>query len=227
MKSFVITLLNHNPAIHCARTLIESANFDIEMFPAILPEQVDSIMLEHNIRWNYPWSGHQLDIATGLIKTAYSTKVPNKRIACFLSHYLLWKKCVQDSEPFIIFEHDAFIYRPVPLKILEKSTYDVVGLNHPIGATRKSEQFYAEVLKGTENIVPVPKIDNDQIPQGLAGNSAYYIKPAGAQKLLDLVREYGAWPNDAIMCRQLMPNQLGVLRSFCTKVQKIQSTTTL
>lgn len=227
MKAFVITLTQHQPSVHSAKNLIESANFKIEMFPAIVPEQVDNLMLENGIKWNYPWAGHQLDIATGLIKSAYQTKIPKKRIACFLSHYLLWKKCVQDSEPYIIFEHDAFVYRPVPLNILDKSVYDVIGLNHPIGATRRSEQFYAEVLKGSDAIVPVPKIDNDQIPQGLAGNSAYYIKPAGAQTLIDLVGEYGAWPNDAIMCRQLMPNRLGVLKNFCTKLQKIQSTTTL
>lgn len=227
MKSFVITLTNHKPAALCAKNLVESANFNVEIFPAIVPEQVDNLLNEHQIHWNYPWVGYQLDISTGLIKTAYATKVPNKRIACFLSHYLLWKKCVQDSEPYIIFEHDAIIYRPIPLAILEKSVYDVIGLNHPVGATRKSEQFYAEVLKGTQDVVPVPKIDNDQIPQGLAGNSAYYIKPAGAQTLIELVDEFGAWPNDAIMCRQLMPNRLGILKSFCTKIQKIQSTTTL
>ncbi len=226
-KSFVITLLDNEMSKTCAKNLQESASFDIEIFPAIIPDQVDEMMTKYGIQWNYPWTGHQLDIATGLIKTAYATKYPKKRVACFLSHYTLWKKCVQLSESFIIFEHDAIVNREIPFDDLEKSKYTVIGLNHPIGATRRAEKFYSEVLKSNESIVPVPKIDNDQIPQGLAGNSAYYIKPAGAQKLIDLVNQYGAFPNDAIMCRQLMPNQLAVIKPFCTKLQKVPSTTTL
>ena len=103
MKSFVITLLDNEMSKTCAKNLQESASFDIEIFPAIIPDQVNELMNAYGIQWNYPWTGHQLDIATGLIKTAYATKFPKKRIACFLSHYTLWKKCVQLSESLIIF----------------------------------------------------------------------------------------------------------------------------
>jgi hypothetical protein len=70
-----------------------------------------------------------------------------------------------------------------------------------------------------------PWIDKPVVPQGLAGNSAYIIKPAGAKQMLDLVNEFGLWPNDAIMCRQLVP-KLGVTRKFYTTRQNIKSTTT-
>jgi GR25 family glycosyltransferase involved in LPS biosynthesis len=63
------------------------------------------------------------------------------------------------------------------------------------------------------------------VPQGLAGNSAYIIKPKGAEELIMAVEKYGAWPNDAIMCKQLIPN-MGVTRRFYTKVQGLPSTTT-
>jgi GR25 family glycosyltransferase involved in LPS biosynthesis len=69
-------------------------------------------------------------------------------------------------------------------------------------------------------------IDEEHIPQGIAGNSAYIMKPSGAKKMLDLVAQFGLWPNDAIMCRQLVPT-LGVTKTFFTGVQGLPSTTTL
>ena len=71
-----------------------------------------------------------------------------------------------------------------------------------------------------------PTIDDISVPQGLAGNSAYIIKPAGAKQMIELVDEYGLWPNDAIMCKQLVKG-LGVTKKFYTKVQRTRSTTTL
>ena len=71
----------------------------------------------------------------------------------------------------------------------------------------------------------VPWIDDQTIPQGLAGNSAYIITPAGAEQLIKLVKEYGLWPNDAIMCRQLV-RRLGVTKKFYTHIQNLRSTTT-
>ena len=44
-------------------------------------------------------------------------------------------------------------------------------------------------------------------------------------KLIAAVEEYGLWPNDAIMCRQLI-KKLGVTRKFYTLVQGLPSTTT-
>ena len=51
------------------------------------------------------------------------------------------------------------------------------------------------------------------------------IKPKGAEQMLTLVQNYGLWPNDAIMCRQLVKG-LGVSKKFYTTVQRLQSTTT-
>ena len=62
------------------------------------------------------------------------------------------------------------------------------------------------------------------MPQGLAGNSAYIIKPAGAKSILDAAREHGLWPNDALMCKQIISN-LGVTKTYYTRVQGLPSTT--
>ena len=76
----------------------------------------------------------------------------------------------------------------------------ILGLNSPIGATRKASVFH-NALFGKYGFHSVPSVDglgDDPLPQGLAGNSAYIIKPWAAKKLLDKVAEIGMWPNDAL-----------------------------
>jgi GR25 family glycosyltransferase involved in LPS biosynthesis len=231
-NAYVITLSDNVDSFTAADRLIDSSNhykneFTIQKFNAITPDRVIDLMTLHNLKWNYPMSTPVLDMQTGLWKHPYVTAVTEKRIACFLSHYLLWKKCAKSEESIFIFEHDALFINKVDYATLNESKFDIIALNDPRGATRKASEYYEAVkLKLPEKVVPVPKIDQDQIPQGLPGNSAYYIKPQGAIKLLSLVHEFGAWPNDAIMCRQLMPKKLGIVTDFCTKVQGIKSTTT-
>lgn len=230
-NAYVITLKDDDLSNECADKLIKSSRcvdnqFEIVKFDAITPEQVVPLMILLNLKWNYPISAPVLDMQTGLWKHPYVTAVTEKRIACFLSHYLLWKRCAEIEQGMLIFEHDALFINKVDLEILNQSKFDIIALNDPRGATRKASDYYQAVNLRTEKVAPVPKIDQDQIPQGLPGNSAYYIKPQGATKLLSLVREFGAWPNDAIMCRQLMPKKLGIVTEFCTKVQGIKSTTT-
>ena len=72
----------------------------------------------------------------------------------------------------------------------------------------------------------MPWIDDRSVPQGLPGNSAYIIKPNAAKKLVNLVNEYGLWPNDAIMCKQLI-FEMGCTKKHFTQVQGTRSTTTL
>ena len=44
--------------------------------------------------------------------------------------------------------------------------------------------------------------------------------------MVELTKEYGAWPNDALMCRQLI-FKLGVTKTYYTKTQGTKSSTTL
>ena len=230
MKAFVITLSDNVQSFAASDRLIDSSNhfgnsFTIQKFKAAEPKDVTSGFFNRGIKWNYPWKEGVLDLASGLWKSPYETADPKKRMACFLSHWLLWNKCVEIEEPILIFEHDAIFIRPLDVDFFENISYNVVSLNDPRGATRRSAQYH-DSIHG-KSVAPAPWIDDDKVPQGLPGNSAYYITPKGAKKLLNLVKNYGAWPNDAIMCKQLMPKMLGCLGVYATTIQKIQSTTTL
>tara|TARA_R110000868_G_scaffold62423_3_gene188628 strand:- start:1359 stop:2060 length:702 start_codon:yes stop_codon:yes gene_type:complete len=232
MKAKVITLSDNKESFEAADRLIDSSNhyknqFTIDKYIATTSKNVVEEFKKHSVKWNYPWTEGHLDIQSGLYKTAYETADPKKRMACFMSHYRLWKQCAEEHEDYMIFEHDALFTRRLDLNELDiDGKFNIVSLNDPRGATRLSG-VYHEMLQRDTNIVPCPYVDNNkQTPQGLPGNSAYYITPIGARTLIELVRHFGAWPNDAIMCNQMMPRMLGCLSRYATTIQKTTSTTT-
>ena len=230
MKAYAIVIRDNEVSQYGYSKLKDSSEqvgnqFEIEAFNAIVPDQVNKLLLEYGIRWNYPWEGQVIDFASGLKKSAYQTKNPKARIACALSHYTLWKKAIELDEPILILEHDAYFVKKIEFNpVYIKS--DILGINNPLGCTRRAQQYYDAVVNVNQFETLVPWIDDKNIPQGLAGNSAYIIKPDGAKHMIKLVKEFGLWPNDAIMCRQLVP-KLGVTTEFYTRCQNLRSTTTL
>ena len=233
MKAYAIVIDGDITSEKGYATLAESSyrvrnEFQLEQFNAVTPRTVDQEMSDHNVTWNYPWSGETIDFGTGLLKKAYTTANKDKRMACSMSHYLLWKKCKETNENILILEHDAVFTKRIDFDI-DFTVYQVLGINNPIGATRRAAAYRDAINANSSEYQIVPWIDNDQkIPQGLAGNSAYIITPAGASELIDAVHnpQIGLWPNDALMCRQLF-YFLGVTKEHYTKVQGLPSTTTL
>ena len=214
------------------KKLLESSaavgnEFDIRKYAAVTPSTANHTLDVFGIDWNYPWEGEIVDFGSGLIKKAYPTKDRMKRIGCALSHYSLWHAVRNQNIPAVILEHDAVFTKKLPVDDIIFSPYTITGLNDPRGATRRSQQFHDAIQADINEYQSVPVIDDLKVPQGLAGNSAYFITPIGARQLIELVDMYGLWPNDAIMCRQLIgKNHIGVTRTYYTKVQGLPSTTT-
>ena len=199
--------------------------FHINLFDAVTPPLVDELMGTYNIRWNWPDSGTIHDKSTGLRKHAYGGP-PKQRYACALSHFLLWELSAYLDVPILILEHDAIFIKAIDLPRLVESDFGCIGINSPINATRLATKFDAIVKRNKdEYVIPVPTIDVETIPQGLAGGSAYLIKPKMAEMAIEAVQTLGLWPNDAILCKQVFPNMLGVTTTYYTKTQGLQSTT--
>jgi GR25 family glycosyltransferase involved in LPS biosynthesis len=112
IDAYVIRVKDDNTAVHAAMKIEQTApsNVNVIMFDAVKPKDVAKKIRYHGLRWNYPWESEELDIQSGLIKKAYPTLVKEKRIACFFSHYILWKRCVKNDTPIVIHEHDAIYY---------------------------------------------------------------------------------------------------------------------
>lgn len=230
MKAYIIVLQDNEASVSAAENCIQSSidvnnAFVIDKLNASTPDNVTEEFQQKRLKWNYPWQQPHLDMQSGLLKTPYETASPLKRMACFMSHYKLWRQCLDEDMPFLILEHDSYFIKPFVESDYIATRYSVISLNDPRGGTRKSLDYHNSI--SGKKVTSCPYIDSNRtIPQGLPGNSAYYIKPAGARKLIDLVSMYGAWPNDAIMCNQMMPGMLGCAGQYVTKLQKLTSTTT-
>jgi len=230
MKAVAIVVAGNDTSELGYSRLAESSKavgneFDILKWDAVTPNSINGFMLGAGIRWNYPWDGQVYDFATGLKKSAYPTKNPKARIACACSHYALWQESMKTDTTMLILEHDAYFINKIDFDPND-SKADIIGINNPLGATRRAKIYYDKIIGNEMPFQLVPWIDEMTVPQGLAGNSAYIIKPEGAKNMLKLVEHYGLWPNDAIMCRQLI-SKLGVTRKFYTNVQGLASTTSL
>ncbi len=238
MKAYVIQMSDNKLSLEGVETLknsIEttSSKVELEIHEAVQPSNLGDSnfnIFGRTVPWTWPTesSSDAIDLHTGLYKRTYQAKDQRRVEACALSHFGLWKKCVEENKPFLVLEHDAlFIKKFDPDKYSHKK-WGVIGLNDPQGNTRKGSMFSRQVQSKGKGIHDVPTIDapgEPPLPMGIAGNSAYMIKPHLAEKLLHKVEELGMWPNDAIMCKQLFPNQLKVVHPFYTTTQGTISTT--
>jgi len=236
MKAYAI-VVKGNPISECGfKFLVASSedvgnDFEVERFDATTPDTAPDKLKHHQIWWNYPWEGEQMDLSLLLLKRAYQTKNPLARIGCFISHYELWHKAVELDEPILILEHDAQFIKRFDLSKYENGEYAnlrsfIIGINSPFSATRKSNVFHEKIQHSNKELQPCPHVDDDiTIPQGLAGNSAYVIGPVAAKEMIRITKDVGAWPNDALMCGQLFP-YLFVTKEYYTRVQGLRSTTT-
>jgi GR25 family glycosyltransferase involved in LPS biosynthesis len=238
MKAYIITMSNNGKSLSMAKTLKESVlatdtALEVQHFEAIQPPE----LYKHNIdvfgefaSWRYPDEDAQnhLDFTTGLFLKSYKAIDPKRVMSCALSHMKLWKKSVVDNETIVVLEHDAVFTRKFdPEELLWDKTWGVIGLNDPRGNTRKGQLFH-NIASAKEGIQVVPNIDTTEeppLPMGIAGNSAYIIRPYAARELLEKVKDIGMWPNDAIMCKQLFP-WLRVVYPYYTNTQENTSTTT-
>ena len=226
MNVWAIVIPNHKNSLYCYHQLKKSSEevhneFDIEKFPATTPEKVPYRLKKYQIEWNYPSKGKIYDEDTKLIKSAYAGNNEEARIACAISHFELWYHISRQSEGALILEHDAYFINKLDVNL----QIPITSINSPLKATRKAQQYHQKVQQSKEAFALAPWIDNDKrIPQGLPGHSAYFIQPSAAQEMVELVYKYGLWPNDALMCKQLVSN-LFVSKKYYTKVQNAISTT--
>lgn len=100
-NTFIIRMENNsismNLAERCARSC-ELQGQEYEFFPAVDWTGINLIIPEFHSSLN-------------LLKLT-NTSLTNGEIGCFLSHFLLWVKCVELDAPIVILEHDAILVKP-------------------------------------------------------------------------------------------------------------------
>lgn len=218
MKAFCITLPGHpyseRVTARCIASARDVGKIHVERFTGVPKTMALEVMQNLGLRWTWGNGG------AGLKHHSYGGPLET-RVGCAMSHYRLWMHCVDLEEPILILEHDAVFVREFP----EFDFQGACQINDPWGATKRGQWWSQQMQeRGIEGVLPKTKVLPDDVPDGLAGNSAYVIKPFAAQALINKVREIGVWPNDATMCRQFFP-WLEELYPFVTRVEQEQSTT--
>lgn len=237
-KTFIITMLNDHSSTVAARKCLQSIKntksvINPFLIDATTPFNLNEHLTHFNMtldKWTYPKSPAEskIDVKSGMKITGYRATDYTKVVSCLVSHMRLWRMATELNETIIILEHDAEFTTKFDIKEIRHAfNGGVLGLNNPIGATRKAA-LYDKLTRQTaiNGACEAPWIDEQHIPQGIAGNSAYAIKPEAAQYLLDKVNEIGMWPNDALMCKQFFP-WLQQAYPYFTTIQGVKSSTTL
>lgn len=162
MKSYVITMVNHDKSVKAAERCIQSAKkFGVtsEIFEAIVPED--------NLAEEFAKDGMSIDDYS--VDEKWSKREPS--MCCYLSHKALWRKCVELNEKILVLEHDAIFMDKLPENM---SFYGLINLGKP------SYGQYSEptLQRGVFKLFSKPH-------GGLPGTHAYMVSPRGAKLLLN------------------------------------------
>lgn len=164
LKNFIICLEDYPKSMGPAQAALNSGQhhgWDIELFPGVDGSNIDvAQLIEH-------W-GIQINSSNRKCQQQMHDR-PGVR-GCFLSHWLLWKHCVELDATIGIFEHDVeFLKEPTNLPVFQ------------------------DVLKLVEGFEP-----RRPMPAGVwyEGSSGYLITPNGAKKLIDWTLLNGCLPSD-------------------------------
>jgi GR25 family glycosyltransferase involved in LPS biosynthesis len=168
MKSYVITIKDLPESVAYAKRCIKSAiPLEVKMFDAITPKDDPLSLLKKE---NIPLDG---------FNEVYSNL--ESCVSAFLSHYTLWKQCIEDNHEYTIFEHDAVVVNSIPDFI----NYDkVISLGAPsYGKFNTPSQLGVNPLTSK---------------QYFPGAHAYRLKPSGAKLLVERAKVDGG-PTDVFI----------------------------
>lgn len=169
-KTFVIAIKNHPVSerqLQDCLTSAEKFNWNINVFWGVDGRTIN------NSTWATEGISPRLDKPT--------MSKPGVQ-GCFLSHWSLWKKCIELDEPIIILEHDAVI----------QGQWQPLELNDSI---IKLHRYYKH-----KN----PKYDEDTGLWSASGH-AYCLLPKHADILIKFVKNKGAFEVDRIIGDKVIP----------------------
>lgn len=136
-----------------------------------------------------------------LVPSIHKLEPKNGEKGCFISHYELWMKCVNENQSYMILEHDVIMKSALSENVLDQFT-GILNLD-PCGATQKDLEKYIQcstkMMPSTVNPLPAPQgaltwktAKQYHVP----GAYAYIIKPNAARQLIQYAQTEGYLPVD-------------------------------
>lgn len=173
MKNFIICLSKIPTSLKTAielKTTLESFAIEAELFEGTYGNEAGKIMEEEG-RTVHPFGlKGPLDPNS---REAEKISSPGVK-GCFLSHYRLWKKCVELNEPIVIWEDDIIIRRG--FQEVEWDDILILALGHPTKSPR-----WMHLLEAPEGEPTALTYKSPSMP----GCCGYAIKPNAAKKLIN------------------------------------------
>jgi GR25 family glycosyltransferase involved in LPS biosynthesis len=196
MKSYIITMLGHELSEQLSAECRQQAakvGVDVEIFEAI---------------WGRDYEKHlkKLNIRLGKQKLS---KMTLGHYGNFLSHFYLWMQCAKGQESYLVLEHDGWLMRPIPNNIM--SQFDDICKLDCFSPWMKQDGGYDVVVDKDQtspvsvySILDIPAVTGYPDPLRFkkqagcysSGVYAYIIKPQGANKLINYIRENGFLATD-------------------------------
>ena len=171
MKNYVITIMDNEKSVEAAQRCIRSGyttgGLDIQHWKATTPaDDLLSITAKNGIEMS-------------AMDEVYSRT--SNCIAAFLSHFSLWKECVELNQEVTIFEHDAICINNINSQIVYKGC---ISLGAPSYGRFNTPTGFGAVPLQSKRYFP--------------GAHAYRVKPEGA-KVLMAQALMGARPTDVYL----------------------------
>jgi glycosyl transferase family 25 len=175
MKSFHIILKDHKLGEELGNKNIAIAKqfgLDANLFEAVPGNDCSHLFKQHKVR------------------PPHTRKLGHH--GCFMSHFLLWKKCIELNETIVILEHDGVFLRTLPDNI-EDNFLDICRLDSCCAWKDSYEDDIQAVLDN-----PIGYFKPDTVYKEKAfgnfyiGQYGYLIKPQAAEKLVKRAKQIGA-----------------------------------
>lgn len=183
MKSFHITLKDHRLGQELGKKNVAIAKefgLDANLFEAIPGNDCLHLFKQHKVR---PMQTNKIG-----------------HLGCFMSHFLLWKKCIALNETIAILEHDGVFLRSLPDNI-ENNFTDICRLDPCIFW---KDSYEADLEKCINEPIEYFKPETVYKEKGFGnfyiGQYGYLIKPGAAEKLVVRAKKIGAHAVDMFIC---------------------------
>ena len=187
MKSFHIVLKDHKLGEELGNKNIAIAKqfgLDANLFEAVPGNNCSHLFKQHKVR---PPQTHKLG-----------------HHGCFMSHFLLWKKCIELNETIVILEHDGVFLRNLPDNI-EDNFLDICRLDSCCAWKDSYEDDIRAVLDNSiEYFKPDTVYKEKDFGNFYIGQYGYLIKPQAAEKLIKRAKQIGAHAVDMFIGTQVV-----------------------
>lgn len=199
VKAYIIRLSDNDLSVKLAYESFQAAvdvGYDVEYFEGVRKRQdISCVLQENNIVANH---------AGGDIKTNWGT------LGCFVSHFLLWNKAREDNQRFVVLEHDG-----IAVRNCEEIIDDVKHACHldrylPLTTDKHKPNYFQHYDESVKQDFD-PQVEKYFYSKGFYGNNevtgsffrgayGYIITPEGGDRLIQFVKQFGAFPADMCLC---------------------------